>query len=204
MNTTLDSLVLVLNKYFQPIHVIGTRDAMRLVCSDKASVVHGEFDVFDLEEWELFSEDKQENLIRTPTRKFVAPEVIKLQDYDRCARYTINFTRENLFSRDNYQCQYCATPLSRREMTIDHVIPQSRQNDFGMTRTQIQSWNNLVVACIPCNSKKGNRTPSEASMLLLNEPAPPQWVDNVRGVSIKNVKPSWRIYLQSMKGQSKK
>lgn len=203
MNNILDSLVLVLNKYFQPIHVIGTRDAMRLVCSDKANIVHGDYDVFDIHEWELFSEDKQDNLIRTPTRKFVAPDVIRLTEYDRCARYTINFTRENLFTRDNHQCQYCATPLSRREMTIDHIIPQSRQNDFGMTRTQIQSWNNVVVACIPCNSKKGNKTPSEAAMSLLSDPVSPQWLDNVRGVSSKNVKPSWCVYLESMKGHSK-
>lgn len=200
MNSTLDSLVLVLNKYFQPIHVIGTKDAMRLICSDKASVVYGDYDVFDLDEWEVFSQDKEENLIRTPTRKFVAPEVIRLLDYDRCARYTINFTRENLFLRDNFQCQYCGSALARREMTVDHVIPQSRQSDFGMTRTQIQAWDNLVVACIPCNSKKGNKTPTEASMSLLNEPSCPKWLGNVRGIHTRNVRPSWRAYLESLKG----
>ena len=31
-------------------------------------------------------------------------------------------------------------------------------------------WENLIVACSPCNSKKGNRTPQEARMKLMKQP----------------------------------
>jgi 5-methylcytosine-specific restriction endonuclease McrA len=200
MTDVLDTPVLVLNKYFQPIHIIGARDAIRLVYCDKADVVHGDYDVFTLSEWELYSEDKHDGLIRTPTRKFVAPEVIRLLDYDSHIKYSVSFTRDNLFSRDNFQCQYCGTSLTRKEITIDHVIPVSRQNDFQLTKSQIQSWDNLVAACKPCNNKKGNKTPTEARMSLLSEPSPPRWFSDMRGVSLNSIKPSWRTYLESLKG----
>lgn len=46
----------------------------------------------------------------------------------------------------NYQCHYCRQTV---RLTIDHVIPLSR----GGTHVR----ENVVPACGPCNSKKGNR-----------------------------------------------
>ena len=34
------------------------------------------------------------------------------------------------------------------------------------------TWENLVACCHECNRKKGNRTPTEASMKLMKEPRP--------------------------------
>ena len=50
-------------------------------------------------------------------------------------------------------------------MTLDHVIPKSKGVD--------NSWENLVCCCSDCNSKKGDRTPEEAGMSLLNIPKKP-------------------------------
>jgi len=47
---------------------------------------------------------------------------------------------------------------------MDHVIPRSRGG--------ASTWENLVACCIPCNNRKGNRTPEEAGMKLHRTPRP--------------------------------
>jgi len=53
--------------------------------------------------------------------------------------------------RDGEHCKYCGT--TSRELTLDHVFPRSRGG--------IDDPINLVLACKPCNSSKGARTPEE-------------------------------------------
>ena len=76
------------------------------------------------------------------------------------------FNKEALFMRDTGSCQYCLKQLTRAECTIDHVMPRSRG---GAT-----DWENCVICCEKCNRKKGNKTPSEAGMNLINLPARPK------------------------------
>ena len=54
-----------------------------------------------------------------------------------------------------------------RELNLDHVYPRGRG---GKTH-----WENIVTSCIPCNTRKANRLPSEVGMRLLNEPHVPKW-----------------------------
>ena len=46
------------------------------------------------------------------------------------------------------------------------MIPRSQG---GKTR-----WDNIVTACRPCNSSKGNRTPEQAGMTLKSKPQRPE------------------------------
>ncbi|NEQ69735.1 MAG: HNH endonuclease, partial [Symploca sp. SIO2D2] len=46
-----------------------------------------------------------------------------------------------------------------------HVIPRSKGGKH--------SWDNVVIACELCNSRKGDRTPKEAGMLLHTKPKAP-------------------------------
>jgi 5-methylcytosine-specific restriction endonuclease McrA len=48
--------------------------------------------------------------------------------------------------------------FSKNYLPIDHVIPRSKGGKH--------SWDNVVIACEPCNSRKGDRTPLEAAMVL--------------------------------------
>lgn len=50
------------------------------------------------------------------------------------------------------RCHYCGQPAT----TYDHLFPQAR----GGPDTE----DNKVPSCLKCNSKKGNRTPTEAGM----------------------------------------
>ncbi len=40
-------------------------------------------------------------------------------------------------------------------------------------------WENVVSACLPCNVRKGGRTPQQANMPLLAIPYRPSWVEHL-------------------------
>lgn len=68
----------------------------------------------------------------------------------------VPFSKKNVLIRDGFKCAYCGE--NHRKLTIDHIIPKSRN---GKT-----TFENCVSSCLPCNNKKGGKTPSEARMYL--------------------------------------
>ncbi|MDD3237578.1 MAG: HNH endonuclease [Candidatus Gastranaerophilales bacterium] len=93
------------------------------------------------------------------------PKVIRLT-YDLAVPcLELPFSRENIFIRDDYTCQYCGKRLPASELTLDHVFPKSR---FGP-----DIWENIVACCKECNQHKADRTPKEAHMKLLRRPYRP-------------------------------
>lgn len=56
--------------------------------------------------------------------------------------------RQKLYARDNYKCFYCNSLTNI--LSLDHIIPQSIEKNHA--------HNNLITACISCNSSKGNRS----------------------------------------------
>lgn len=57
-----------------------------------------------------------------------------------------------IYLRDGFLCQYCGVDLhsaNRRDVTLDHLKPQCRG---GSHETE-----NLVTACLTCNSKRQHR-----------------------------------------------
>ena len=79
----------------------------------------------------------------------------------------LRFTRKNVLIRDNSTCQYCGIRVGK-SATIDHVIPRSRG---GKT-----DYQNCVTCCKTCNNEKGNKTPAEAKMRLLDKPKKPTFI----------------------------
>jgi hypothetical protein len=67
--------------------------------------------------------------------------------------------REELFERDEWTCRYCAEAVTPETVTLDHVVPVSR----GGTNER----ENLVTACLMCNSIKSGRTYKEAAADIL-------------------------------------
>lgn len=59
--------------------------------------------------------------------------------------------RRLIYERTNFACHYCGAEDAW--LVLDHVIPR-RQG--GRT-----TLDNLVAACVQCNSAKGGRTPEE-------------------------------------------
>ena len=89
----------------------------------------------------------------------------------RVAEPTPALTNAALFARDHWLCLYCGCDGRRHSLTRDHVLPTSKGGK--------DVWENVVSACIHCNSKKGGRTPQQAGMPLLAVPFRPSWVEHL-------------------------
>jgi len=63
--------------------------------------------------------------------------------------YNVQENRIKVFERDCYLCKYCGKQLTRFTATLDHIQPVSQGGD--------NSAENLVTACLHCNSKRGSR-----------------------------------------------
>jgi 5-methylcytosine-specific restriction endonuclease McrA len=94
------------------------------------------------------------------------PAVITLTTSIVSLRNGVKFSRINVLTRDNFQCQYCGHRASLRDLTYDHVLPKCQG---GKT-----TWDNIVTACRACNAKKSNRTPEQAEMNLCRLPVKPK------------------------------
>jgi 5-methylcytosine-specific restriction endonuclease McrA len=100
----------------------------------------------------------------------------------------MKFSRQNLYFRDRGKCQYCGTSFESKDLTYDHVIPRSKG---GQTE-----WTNIVTSCLPCNLKKGGRTPEEAGMCLVRRPKVPIWIPLLTmSLGIEEMPAPWRDYL---------
>lgn len=159
--------MLVLNQDFSALTVCSVQRAFVLIHLDKADLVESLSDV----------------ALRTPSRQFAWPSIVRLRSYVRVPYRRILLSRKNVLRRDGFRCQYCN---QRERLTVDHVVPRSRGG-----RDQ---WTNLVAACISCNNKKGNRTPEEAGMTLRRKPFRPSHVMFIRDY-VGRVEDSWKPYL---------
>ncbi len=63
--------------------------------------------------------------------------------------YNVRENRIKIFERDEYNCRYCGKQLTRFTATLDHVRPVAEGGD--------NSLDNLVTACLTCNSRKNRR-----------------------------------------------
>lgn len=127
--------------------------------------------------------------IHTVSRPFPAPAVVRLLQQIGHRPPFVRFSRENVYLRDEYRCQYCGQSLPSRALTLDHVVPRCQG---GKT-----SWTNVVAACTPCNRRKGRHTPEEAGMPLLCTPQRPRWLTPRVMIAIGEAQlpPTWRDWL---------
>lgn len=105
---------------------------------------------------------------RTVTRDFEVPAVVRLVRSVKVRPMYVRFSRENVYLRDGYRCQYCGAQFRHRELTLDHVVPRCHG---GRT-----TWKNIVTCCVNCNRKKGSLSPEEAGMPLRSKPSRPRWL----------------------------
>ena len=139
--------VLVLNESYEPLNTCRVRRAVVLLYWGKAEML-----------------EDGSGFIHSASREFLVPSVIRLAYMVKRPWLERRLTRLEIFNRDHYTCQYCSQDT--RQLTLDHVIPRYRGGQH--------TWENVVSACIPCNRRKAGRTPQEAGMRLIHEPAPPR------------------------------
>lgn len=198
---------LVLNSHWSAIRTTTLRAAITLVCKGSAKIIDPDtFELHDIFSWHRFSNERIDvaglssggmngngtngsstPVLRSARLLLPPPEVIVLTRYTGLGDRSITFSRGNLFRRDGYRCQYCGGQPGLKALTVDHVLPKSRG---GAT-----SWENCVIACVTCNGRKGDRTPAEISMTMLQEPRKPAWAPICR-IRDKKRFTSWSKFLK--------
>lgn len=71
--------------------------------------------------------------------------------------------------QQHHRCFYCGGDLTKPdiEISIDHVYPRSRVPDKD--RAEIDTPENCVASCVPCNQKKGDKLPGQDTLARLAE-----------------------------------
>jgi 5-methylcytosine-specific restriction endonuclease McrA len=164
--------VLVLNATYEPLSVISVKRAVVLLLKEKAELV-----------------EAAGERLRASRTSIPVPLVIRLVYYVRIPhRAGLSPSRHSIMLRDNFTCQYCGQVPARGALTLDHVLPTSRGGETA--------WDNMVVACRTCNTKKGDRTPDEAGMSLRRRPGRPQYLAFLL-LSESASNQAWRKYIVS-------
>ena len=119
-----------------PLSTISWKQAIKALYLEKVKVLRSN------EDWKCHSQNIS----------LKVPSVVIMSNF-HYRKGKVNFSRRNIFLRDRFHCQYCQRCFPSEDLTIDHVIPRSRGGK--------DIWENVATACIECNVKKGNRTPSK-------------------------------------------
>lgn len=159
--------ILVLNAGYEPLGLTTVRRGVILVQNETADAVI-----------------ESQHFLRTPSRRVPVPSVIRLRRMIRRPLGRLALNRRNVLRRDGFTCQYCGKRSGN--LTIDHVLPRSRGGR--------DAWENLVAACHACNTRKGDRTPTEAGMPLLRKPAAPGYLAWIT-FELREVPEEWTPFL---------
>jgi len=138
--------VLVLNASYEPLQKVDLRHAIRMLVRGVAVV--------------------EEAVEGATIGHFPVPRVLRLVRYVTMRwRYGQRpaWSKRGVHRRDGGLCGYCG----RSGHTIDHIVPQSRGGR--------STWENTVLACGPCNNRKGDRALAQTGLRLRLHPRVPTW-----------------------------
>ena len=172
MSNYFNKKVLLLNQSYQPLMTLGAKRAIILSFTEKVEVL-----------------ERYTDKVRSINLSIFMPSVIRLKDYVSFNNKKIPLNRKNILKRDNNICQYCNS--KNIFMTIDHITPKDKGG--------CESWENLVAACVSCNTKKGNKLLKDINMKLLKQPKAPSFLFNIQN-DLSHSQDSWKPYL-FMKGK---
>lgn len=163
--------VLLLNASFEPLRVINWHRALTLLFSGKVEV---------LEEYA--------REIHSVSLTIRLPAVVRLYTLIRVKPSGVKFSRQHIYARDGYACQYCGSRPPLHELTYDHVIPRALGGPTDRT--------NIVTCCIVCNRRKGGKPLEQSGLQLRHKPRKPSWGPYiVMSIGLRNTPEPWREYL---------
>lgn len=139
---------LLLTPWMSPTRVISWQKAIVLTFLGKVEVVV-----------------EYEAIVQSPSTTLRIPAVVRQRRATSHRSKGPSFSRNNVFLRDDFTCQYCLAKGEGTLLNLDHVLPKSQG---GRT-----SWENIVTSCVECNQHKAGRTPEQASMRLARKPVRP-------------------------------
>ena len=175
VSNALDCNVLVLNKHYMALKIVSVKRAFSMLLRQIAEVIsveEGSYCNYDFASWCEVSSfhrsfaPENHDWIAAINFYIAVPRIIRLIACDRLPMREVKFNRRNIFARDQNKCQYCGKHFPSSELSLDHVIPKSSNGKAV--------WENIVCACVACNSRKGGRTPQQANMKLIAKPVKPK------------------------------
>ncbi len=171
--------VLVLTHAWRPLRRVSWQLAFQWIFAGRAEVI----------------ENYPDRMVRSAHRAWPVPSIVRFvrRVKQRFRPRKITFNRRNVWLRDEGRCQYCGHGVPSDGFTYDHVVPRSRG---GQT-----SWENIVVACLPCNQYKADLTPEKAGMRLVKTPTRPRKLPARGAAELRwrtGMPASWRDYLGSV------
>lgn len=161
MSKAANSKCLLLNADYSPLKLISWKKAV--IWSLRYENNHN----YAIEILEYY---KDKHIQGACDKRYPVPLIARTMRYFNIYNRSMKFSRNNLFLRDNFACQYCGKTFTYNELTYDHVIPKSK---FRPNLQNATTWENVATACVICNRKKSNKTPEQARMKLLNVPKKP-------------------------------
>src|SRR5438034_6778052 len=185
------SIVLVLNRNWQVIHVRTPQEAFCMMATNVATglEIEGEENIRPVrwEEWITLPIRDSDNAVHTVRGPIRVPTVIVAVNFAKVPKKRPKLCAKAIRERDGNRCQYTGKFLRPDEGSLDHVLPRSRGGK--------DAWENLVWASKSVNTKKGNRLPEEAGLKLLTVPRAPRelpvsaLIRNAHGVA------EWKLFL---------
>jgi len=193
----LSGSVLILNKFFMAIQVTSVRAAISALVSGKAKCVDLNYSTYDLEDWKSYSKkhlwtqngNNFSGVIRSPSTTLLIPEVIIDPDCEFSSPHikTVRYSRKSIYQRDKNTCQYCGKKCSKKDITLDHIIPRAKQGR--------STWTNVVACCVKCNSSKQDKSLEELGWKLLRTPKKPNWKSHIGTPFSMEKKSFWEMFL---------
>ena len=194
MNDILNkTIVLVLNRNWQAIHVRTPQEAFCMMATNAATAlgIDGNDHIRPVtwDEWITLPVRPQDNAAHTVRGPIRVPTVIVAVNYAKVPKKRPKLCAKTIRERDGNRCQYTGKLLRPDEGSLDHVLPRSRGGR--------DEWGNLVWSDRAVNARKGNRLPQEAGLKLLTVPRAPKdlpvttLIRNAHGIV------DWKLFLKA-------
>jgi 5-methylcytosine-specific restriction endonuclease McrA len=178
---------LLLNRNWTPIKVITAKKALNMLFEGRAKAVDSDYSVYNFEDWAELRVQEGEPCVHTARSAIRVPDVILLLKYGEIPEMKLAFSRANIYKRDKFTCQYCGKRPGTENLTIEHIVPRCRGGQ--------STWTNCVIACLPCNAKKADKTLHESGMVLRSKPVKPDWSPALVLAKVRNTPKNWEKFV---------
>lgn len=130
---------------------IAKRRLERLVTRQRAS-----FDAARSEAAKKGQATRKATAAKVRYNRFITDPLVRvvLEERHRGSSSYRRTKRQMLIERDGSKCHWCSRQLQTKEptkhdyATLDHIVPHSLGGSLAL--------DNLVLACVPCNSERGH------------------------------------------------
>jgi 5-methylcytosine-specific restriction endonuclease McrA len=179
---------LLLNNAWQPITVVTARASFSHLHRKRVSALDKDSAVFhSLDSWNSLAQYYEDQpFLRSSHAAWPIPTVVIVTSKFFRKPKKKKLTLFDLAKLCDYTCQYCFEKFPLKQLSIDHIIPRSKQGP--------NSHDNFCLSCIKCNREKSNITPWYDKNGQI--PKPPQIPALMLNAPV--IRPEWNYFLKNV------